>query len=684
MSHTPYQVTETDDHNQSLQLIEIDDQTSSTSDQEQNSDDAADGITDICCKICGVHFVHGQSRRHHTRTKEHQAALKEFKKKEAEEAGHDKRTEATSVVPEVPKTAARSKEKVEIEPVEPASDVTAKAVEHVVAKQKYRVRSGKKLPEQNQLYINTLTAFFTLRYALGNVSKDLQVSINDVNWKDFGDIVMEVTNRDVTEVHAVQCRQIQTRNNITISALSAEKGKFSIKKLCKTLKELRNKRNYEKTYFKLFTVSNLLVEKDNNPKFTYDERIVEKGKNDNEKMSRSDRTVIIPQYKKNNLLNSTDDPDDICIFKILNHEDEDLNDDLNKFSLFTNQKKLFGLRELIKMMIEDKFDNSKDISNDVIKYIGEYFRTSQTVKEDESYYKLTKTDILVKVAELLLQSNLVLPEGVIGESIEEIYLKLWKDTAEVFDIIIIKNDSDIVNKLYVILNKILEPEIGCTLNFSTKLTVNKKDIKSEALTVEIFDGLKTESVIRSCKFMYFALWKTGLVPLILTAETEKHLSSIIKVISFLKSEDISLKFILMTDLQIDQSYFPENLNVFFNLEDLKAKAPSIWPEILNSISIEVLDFSVKLKEIVDLNDDYLGRLRPDALLNMFLKDYSFRDVDVPITGDIVDNILVFKDDAVNSIRQYFQRRDGEQNADELSYLVNIKGCPTLIQVPPEL
>jgi hypothetical protein len=98
-----------------------------------------------------VHFVHGQSRRHHTRTKEHQAALKEFKKKKAEEAEHDKRTEATSVVPEVPKTAARPKEKVpqykmstcktqqsfqvEIEPVEPASDVTAKAVEHVVAKQ---------------------------------------------------------------------------------------------------------------------------------------------------------------------------------------------------------------------------------------------------------------------------------------------------------------------------------------------------------------------------------------------------------------------------------------------------------------------------------------------------------------------------------------------------------------------
>jgi hypothetical protein len=446
------------------------------------------------------------------------------------------------------------------------------------------------------------------------------VSINDVNWKDFGDIVMEVTNQDVTEVHAVQCRQIQTRNNVTISALSAEKGKFSIKKLCETLKKLRNKKNYEKTYFKLFTVSNLLVEKDNNPKFTYDEKIVQDWKNDNEKMSWSGRTVIIPQYKKNNLLNSTDDPVDICIFKILNHEDGDLNDDLNKFSLFQNQKKLSGLRELIKMMIEDKFDNSKDISNDIIKYMGEYFRTSQIVKEDESYYKLTKTDILVKVAELLLESNLVLPEGVIGESIEDIYLKLWKNTVETFDIIIIRNDPDIVNKLYAILNKILELEIGCTLNFSTKLKVNKKDIKSEALTVEIFDGLKKESVIKSYKFIYSALWKTSFVPLILTAENEKHLSSIIKVISFLKSENISLKFIIMTNLKIDQSNFPENLNVFFNLEDLKAKASSIWLEILNSISIEVLDFSVKLKEIVDCNDDYLGKLRPDALLNMFLKD----------------------------------------------------------------
>jgi hypothetical protein len=509
------------------------------------------------------------------------------------------------------------------------------------------------------LYINTLAAFFTLRYSLANYSKDFQVSINDVKWKDFGDIVIEVINEDVTEIHAVQCRQIQSRNNVPITALSAEEGKFSIKKLCEMLKKLRNKENYEKTCFKLFTVSNLLLEKD---KLIYDEKIVKEWKNDNEKMSWGDRTVIIQQYKKNNLLNSTDDPDDICIFEILNQKDEVLNDDLNKFSLFKNQKKLAGVRELIKMMIEWKFNNSKDISNDIVKYVGEYFKTSQTVKENENYdtSKLTKTDILVKVAELLLECNLVLPEDVIGKWIEINNLRMWKVIVETFDIIIIRSDSNIVNKLYAILHQIRDPKIGCIPNFSTKLRINKKDIKNEALV----------------------LWKAGRVPLILTAEDKKHLSSIIKVIDFLKSENISLKFIIMTDLQIPQSFFPEPLNIFFNLKNLKVKAPSIFRRILNSISIDVLNFPVTLKEIVECNDDYLEKLRPDALLNMFFKDFSIKDFDVPITDDIIDNILVLEDPAVNKIRECIERKNVEPK--KLSYLVNIKGSPTLVQVPPDL
>jgi hypothetical protein len=534
------------------------------------------------------------------------------------------------------------------------------------------------------LYINTLTAFFTLRYSLDNVSKDLHVSINDGNWKDFGDIVIEVTNQDVTEVHAVQCRQIHTRNNITNSALSAEEGDFSIKKLCNTLKKLRGKKNSQNTYFLLFTVLNLPEEKDNNPKFIYDERIVGEWKNETEKKSWIGKKVIIPQYKENNLLNSTDDPDNICKIKLLNHEDENLNDDLNQFSLFKNQNKLIGLKELIKMMIENTFNNSKDISNDIVKYVGEYFRTSQAVKKNKCYYKLTKTDILVKVAELLLESYLVPPENVIEESIEEKYLKLWKDTVEIFDVTIIKNNSDMVNKLYAILDQTFKPEIGCTLNFSPKLKVNKKDINNEALKVEIFNGLETESTIRSCKFMCFALWKTCGVPLILRAENEKHLSSITKVISFLKNEKISLKYIITTDLQNDQSYFPKHLDVFFNLQNLRAKPSSILSNILNHTFIEVLDFSVNLKKIVDCNDDYLRKLRPDALLNMFLKDYSFRDFYVQITGDIVDNILVFEEDAVNKIIKYFKNKDIERDSEKLSYLVDINGCATRVQVPPKL
>jgi hypothetical protein len=176
------------------------------------------------------------------------------------------------------------------------------------------------------------------------------------------------------------------------------------------------------------------------------------------------------------------------------------------------------------------------------------------------------------------------------------------------------------------------------------------------------------------------------VPLILAAENEKHLSSIIKVISFLKSEIISLKlkFIIMTDLQIPQNFFPEQLDVFFNLKNLKAKAPSIFGKISNSISIDVLNFPVKLEKIVECNDDYLEKLRPDALLNMFFKDYSIKDFDVPITEDIIDNILVLEEDDVNRIRECIERKNVERSPKKLSYLVKIKGCPTLVQVPPDL
>jgi hypothetical protein len=62
----------------------------------------------------------------------------------------------------------------------------------------------------------------------------------------------------------------------------------------------------------------------------------------------------------------------------------------------------------------------------------------------------------------------------------------------------------------------------------------------------------------------------------------------------------------------------------------------------------------------------------------------FRDFYVQITGDIVDNILVFEDDAVDKIRKYFENKDIERDSEKLSYLVDINGCATQVQVPPKL
>jgi hypothetical protein len=51
--------------------------------------DGAAGITtNISCKICGVNFARGQ-KKNHFRSKKHQVALKEFKKKKKEETIYD-------------------------------------------------------------------------------------------------------------------------------------------------------------------------------------------------------------------------------------------------------------------------------------------------------------------------------------------------------------------------------------------------------------------------------------------------------------------------------------------------------------------------------------------------------------------------------------------------------------------
>jgi hypothetical protein len=41
------------------------------------------------CQICGENFVRGQKKQQHFRTKTHQAAWKEFKKKKKEETRRD-------------------------------------------------------------------------------------------------------------------------------------------------------------------------------------------------------------------------------------------------------------------------------------------------------------------------------------------------------------------------------------------------------------------------------------------------------------------------------------------------------------------------------------------------------------------------------------------------------------------
>lgn len=539
--------------------------------------------------------------------------------------------------------------------------------------QKFWMRTNKSENiEQNETYISTLVVFLMMRYCFFSLdNNDVKVSINNTNWGEFGDIVIEITDKDqqVIENHAFQVKQTQYRRHIPLSTITAEKGKFSLKKQCEIFNCLRKKKNYDKTLFTLLTISDLIV--DDNTRFIYDDEVLSDWKDKGSKVKHQwkDREVVITKYKRPHLANTSDDPDNICIFKIFKHNDENLDCDLSKFTFFLNQKKIEELRQVIKKTIEEKFVPKINITNDLVRSVQNYFKPDAKV-----HYKLTKNQILLKIPELILAPYIYFPDGLY----ESKSVRFWNRTLKKFDVIVIKNNKDTINRLYACLNHVL-PAIGCS-----SLKIDKDSIQSEALKSEIFDGYEEETSRHvSIPFLYISLWKSGFAPLVLQAETENDLTKISSVISFLKNYNLPLRFILATNQNIDRCAFPQNLRTMINLQDLAEQDPRFFRVVLHNVQIPILGIMVSLEDIIKFNHDFLQRITPESFLNMLLDDFSFKNVEVPMTKDLIDNTFVVSDEVLQQVKKKIE--EGTENKQKnLEYVVNIKGKPTRIEVPADI
>ena len=281
---------------------------------------------------------------------------------------------------------------------------------------------------------------------------------------------------------------------------------------------------------------------------------------------------------------------------------------------------------------------------------------------------------MVKIAEILLTQFLVVPHDLIQEKA----LDLWKVSIKEFDITILKHEEDTVTKIYQCINHVLKQETNYYLNIFREVEIDTEYITNEKLKKELF------GYDNSLKFLYLAMWKSGLTPLILRAQDPKQLRRICSVVTFLKEEKFRLEFVVTTDFKPDQRYSSEKLKVFWNMSDLKFLQKEVFEKILSkNIKVVNLDCPVSLKKIHQMNCNFLKKLGPDAFLNILFDDYSFVNVQVPMTNEIVDNTIVLGDDVIKQLAQYLKERD-ESTEKELKYLVSVDEEPTYIHVPPQL
>ncbi|XP_063912865.1 uncharacterized protein LOC135129600 [Zophobas morio] len=532
----------------------------------------------------------------------------------------------------------------------------------------YTLRPGS---NENRHYINTLTTFLAVRFAL-STNQDFKVSVNNDKWNDFGDIVFEFDHPEKT-IEAIRCKKIETKNKYTPVALTAESGKLSLKEQCEILKKLNRKDDFVKTNFKLYTVSSVKVDK--NPEVVYDESDVQKWQSDDKESWKGVKVEIKQsKSKKKDLFNTTDDADDVCTFQMVNHGDDSINEDLSKFQMYIKQKRKPEMMSFIDTIIKDNFYIDFDVSDELFKYVRNKFKTEKVLKKGERCLKVTRENVLVKIAEILLSPFLVVPHDLI----EEKDLDLWNDSIKEFDITVLKDEEDIVTKIYKGINHVLKQEINYSLSIFREVQIDTENITNEKLKKKLFgyDG--------SLKFLYLALWKSGLTPLILRAQDHKQLHLICDVVTFLKQENFLLKFVITTDLKLDHRYFSEKLKVFLSMSDLKLLENVVLEKILSKkIKVLKLDCQVSLKEIDKLNCDFLKKLSPHAFLNILFDDYSFVNVQVPMTNEIDDNTIVLGDDVIRQVAQDLNEREGSTE-NELNYLITVDEEPTYIHVPPQL
>lgn len=423
---------------------------------------------------------------------------------------------------------------------------------------------------------------------------------------NFDDVVVEIKYESGEEyLYALQLKHRAAKEDIlSTESFNADKGKFGLnkyyngfKKIQETFKDSKAYNIPFKNFYFILYTNQILQTFTNNNKETDELKL-----QSNLTIYRHDKCVA------RNLLNLSEN-DSNFIYKF---KSDTKNDFLNQFYLYARQKDAQQMECLISKTIFEIFKISD--ATIITKYIN-FFKCWW--RGDFGNYKLTKNDIILKLAEYILTPHIPEPNFEIAEEtilLSEIFAK--------FDIIVVDDyNLEIERRIWSTVTQ--KPGFSSTFFFTeeTKIPI--------AAQGENF-------IEHTSKKIYTILWHMDKVPLIIKV-FDKFREEIYLVIKLLEKHKLKKRFVII-DETFAKNEFTQDLKILCNLEDLKF-CEKTFTTICKELTVSLQGRPcVTIDQLVQVGNQFLKILTTSKILKM------------------LDKCLVIGEDCSKSIPKHYINR----------------------------
>ncbi|XP_063913940.1 uncharacterized protein LOC135130477 isoform X2 [Zophobas morio] len=398
-------------------------------------------------------------------------------------------------------------------------------------------------------YEYLMAAYYGLKLSFCDEIKDFKLSTNNNDFGDFDDVVIECTMTNGEEhLFALQLKHV-IRPIAQITLITNNK-KFGLKKYIKEFQKVKAAYKKNRSYtapfqnFHFVLFSNSALEKGDD--FTEEWKKLEPLADG--KVVESDLCIRRNEncFGENLLAVAQSEENFLYEFK---SEKEDSPDEefFQQFAFFTEQKDAKAMEALIAETVLKKFRDCDP--NIAVNYMN-YF--SYWCRRDYGTLKLTKEDVRVKLAELVLTPYIPDPDMEKLEYLSDIKAELVKMVFLLFDIVVVdvQTDDELINRLW---EPMLKEFTKMTKQWTTPFPAYSENFNEMSL-----------------KKLYMVCWHAANFPLVLKLDKNPTRNEdILSGIELCENNGNKKKFLLIGDNQIGN--FDPKWTILKTISDLETR-----------------------------------------------------------------------------------------------------------------